>query len=231
MQGRHIPYLVGGFMLVPLVLWLGLWAFAFPGPKLGLDAPVTLAMGVVSLPLAAWFYLATLGMFANSVRGTSEFALPQERPVGRLIQLLPATALVLGAGSFVVLAMLGSPLLEAAVPFAIGLAIAWAIRFGERARGDDARVALGGARSRSGALAALRSVAGLGIRLVYAVPVVGWMAREAAEGGAEDKFYFLLTLVLGAILAVAFFGYPVLIALALSATVLAFVFILMATLG
>ena len=46
---KYVPYGVGAFMLTPLLLWAGLWVFAFEGPKTGFEDPVTVAMIGVSL--------------------------------------------------------------------------------------------------------------------------------------------------------------------------------------
>ena len=58
---RFIPYAVGGFMLLPFVLWAGLFAL-FPGTKPGFfDSPTAFALVAVSIPLVLFHYIAGLG--------------------------------------------------------------------------------------------------------------------------------------------------------------------------
>ena len=73
---RHLPYWIGGFMLLPFMLWAGMF-LAFPGDKPGItDSPLTAALVAVSLPLALFHYIAGLGFVANSMSGQAGEVLP-----------------------------------------------------------------------------------------------------------------------------------------------------------
>ena len=73
---RHLPYWIGGFMLLPFMLWAGMF-LAFPGDKPGItDSPLTAALVAVSLPLALFHYIAGLGFVANSMSGQADEVLP-----------------------------------------------------------------------------------------------------------------------------------------------------------
>ncbi|GAB5471265.1 MAG: hypothetical protein Kilf2KO_42950 [Rhodospirillales bacterium] len=230
MRARHIPFLVGGFMILPLVMWLGLWIFALPGPKHGVDLPLTLAMGLVSLPLVAWFYMATLGMLSNSIAGRSEFHEARSWNAHRFIAALPIGTLVLGLATLPAMIAVGKAWYLVPVPFLISITIAWAIRAGERGRTQDLRVANRKARSAPPRLALARP-ASLLLRLLYSLPLIGPLLREGIAGSNSDRGFFALTLLLAAITAVFLFGYPALIATALTATLVAFGFILVVANG
>ncbi|MEQ8653387.1 MAG: hypothetical protein RIC87_13065 [Kiloniellales bacterium] len=232
MSARNLPYLVGAFMLIPLVLWMGLWAFVLPGPNHGTELPLAVALGVVSLPLVAWFYLASLSMLANSIENANAYGEARHPLVRKLVASLPAAALLLGALSLPVLALAGEPLYLTPVPLLVAAAIAWAIPKGEAARLLDQRSANG---ERVEMLPVITASAKQGFavagRLLFRLPVLGPWLREGLAGSNRDKGYFALTLLLGAVLAVMIFGYPALIASALTATLLAFVFITFTILG
>ncbi len=49
------------------------------------------------------------------------------------------------------------------------------------------------------------------LKVVYAIPVIGWMLREAIEGPVTAKILFLVNLVMVWILAIIMFGYPAII--------------------
>lgn len=57
-----------------------------------------------------------------------------------------------------------------------------------------------------------------GLRLLYAVPLLGWMLRDAAEGGEAALLWFIFNCVALLGLAIVIFGYPALIIAALAAT-------------
>ena len=59
---------------------------------------------------------------------------------------------------------------------------------------------------------------GIVARLAFRVPVIGWLARDAAYGASDAKYFFAGNIVALLVLAVYFFGYPALIIFALSAT-------------
>ncbi|MEM6665001.1 MAG: hypothetical protein AAF638_01220 [Pseudomonadota bacterium] len=229
MRARHIPYLVGGFMLTPLVLWLGLWAFVFQGPKVGLDVPLSLSMGIVSLPLVAWFFMCTLGMLSQSIDGGDEFALPRTANVRRLLEALPGIAVFLGVVSLPLLLTVGVAWYLTPAPLVMGLLIAITIRAGEMARATD--------RTGQGPLVpavpvealgvAVKFAGGLLMKAIFAIPLIGWMLREAVYGTDKDRGWFILNVLMTVVLAVAFFGYPALIIAALAATATAFVMVVL----
>lgn len=218
MLARHVPYAVGVFMLIPLALWLFLWLVAFPGPKQGLGGPLSVALGLVSLPLVSWFYISTLGMLSNSIERRNPFERPRHYGLGYLIASLPWIALAVGAGAapyLVVAYDLSWPL--AALPFGLSVVIAVAIVAGERTRPRDHETTARAASLDPSRRRALRQIGRLALAVVYAVPVVGRLLREAVEGGDHGWAYFALNLVLASIVAVILFGYPALITIALVA--------------
>ena len=48
-------------------------------------------------------------------------------------------------------------------------------------------------------------------KLIYAIPVIGWMLESAVKGHVSEKVFFLVNLVMIWAFAVAFFGLPALI--------------------
>lgn len=46
------------------------------------------------------------------------------------------------------------------------------------------------------------------LRLAYAVPVLGWFLRDAVEGPASSRGWFIANLAMVWFLAVYFLGYP-----------------------
>ena len=46
------------------------------------------------------------------------------------------------------------------------------------------------------------------LRILYAIPVLGWLLRDAAEGGDKALIFFLLNLAMMWLLSALFFGYP-----------------------
>ncbi len=232
MSARNLPYLVGAFMLVPLVLWIGLWAFVLPGPKYGTELPLAVALGLVSLPLVTWFYLASLGMVANSIEDANAYEEARHPLVRRMVAVLPGAALSIGLVSLPALLWVGEAWYLTPVPLLVATAIAWAIRKGEAARLLDQRSAKGERVQMLPLLAAIaKGGAQFAGKLLFLLPVIGPWLREGLCGSNRDKGYFALTLLLGAILAVMIFGYPALIVTALTATLLAFVFITFTVLG
>ena len=228
MRGRHVPYLVGGFMLLPFGIWLVAWAVFFPGPKHGFDGPMAVAMLVVSLPLVAWFFLANLGHMANSIAGADAFERPTTGWVRWVVARLPAAALLIGLATIPALIAVGKPSYLIPLPGAVALLVAWAIIRGEAARKADAE------RSRSGQDEDAQTMSGLvadfgrrALRVAYHVPVVGWMVREAVEGSDRDRLFFALNLALAVALAIAFFGLQAVFFLALALVPVAFVLILL----
>nr|WP_316655951.1 hypothetical protein [uncultured Gellertiella sp.] len=69
------------------------------------------------------------------------------------------------------------------------------------------------------------------LKLVYHVPVVGWVLKEAAGGSDTAKVLFVLNLVLLWLLAIFVFGYPAIILPALAAVPAMFAILILITKG
>ncbi|MDO6962799.1 hypothetical protein [Rhizobium alvei] len=67
--------------------------------------------------------------------------------------------------------------------------------------------------------------------VVYRIPVLGWMIKEAALGSANTKVLFLINMVLVWLLAIATFGYPAIIIPALIAVPSMFTVLILITAG
>ena len=220
---RHLPYIVGGFMLLPLVIWLGLDLTILPRSTTSLDLPLVAVMTATCLPVLAWFFLVNLGFIANSMSGADEFARPQARPVRLIIAALPWISLLGSLASVPYLAAEGYPAPLLALPPIVGAVIFCAIHFGERARaGDrnrlrDADAARASRAARSpGRGSALREAGAMLLGAVYAVPVIGWLIRDAVQGRDSAKLFLALNVFLVLAAAIALVGYPVLIVAALT---------------
>lgn len=204
-------------MLLPLVYWLVLWAFFLPGPKHGLDLPLTAALLATSLPLVLWFFLANLGFLANSIGGEDEYDQPSLPLVRRIIAILPWAALAIGLISLPLLALSGVPALLVPLPLLSGLAIHYAISRGEAARESEClrRRQAGGvspAPTVSPVAQGLRRLIGL----VYAAPFIGWLIEDAVKGRESAKLFFALNCAVLWLAAIAVFGYPAIIIPALA---------------
>jgi len=68
-------------------------------------------------------------------------------------------------------------------------------------------------------------------RMIYHVPVFGWMLKEAISGPTTAKVLFILNLLLVWLLAIVTFGYPAIILPALTAVPTMFVILIMITKG
>ncbi|MFA7416466.1 MAG: hypothetical protein WC048_18510 [Rhizobium sp.] len=68
-------------------------------------------------------------------------------------------------------------------------------------------------------------------RMIYHVPVFGWMLKEAVSGPTTAKVLFILNLLLVWLLAIVTFGYPAIILPALTAVPTMFVILIMITKG
>lgn len=62
--------------------------------------------------------------------------------------------------------------------------------------------------------------------IFFSIPVVGWAAREAVQGGPHAKTLFLVNCLLLWILAIMKFGYPAIIVPAITLVPVLFAFIL-----
>ena len=225
---RHLPYVVGGFMLLPLVIWTVLRLTLFSGPSHGLDVPLAVALLATSMPLVAWFFLANLGFLANSIGGADAFDRPRARWVRTIVAALPWAALSAGLLGLPFLVLQGEASALMALPLLSGLVIFLAIRRGEQARAGERggrwRTATETA-SKSSAPAdrtALQRVAAFGLELVYKVPVIGWLIADAVKGRESAKLFFAFNCAVAWLAAIALFGYPAIILPALALVPLIF---------
>jgi uncharacterized membrane protein (DUF106 family) len=68
-------------------------------------------------------------------------------------------------------------------------------------------------------------------RMVFAIPVFGWMLKEAARGNGNTKALFVVNMVLAWLLAILTFGYPAIIVPALVAVPVVFLLLILITAG
>lgn len=68
-------------------------------------------------------------------------------------------------------------------------------------------------------------------RIVFSIPVLGWMLKDVIHGDRDNIWYFLFTLMTVWILAMFTFGYPAFIIPVLAAVPVAFFMILLISLG
>ncbi|MCJ7996561.1 hypothetical protein J5N58_19235 [Rhizobium cremeum] len=68
-------------------------------------------------------------------------------------------------------------------------------------------------------------------KMIYHVPVFGWMLKEAIYGPTTAKVLFIVNLLLLWLLAILAFGYPAIIIPALAAVPAMFVILIMITNG
>ncbi len=68
-------------------------------------------------------------------------------------------------------------------------------------------------------------------RLFYAIPVIGWVARDVAEGDAENLYYAIALFAMLWALSVIFFGIPGLYIPALILVPVVWVILLLITTG
>lgn len=69
------------------------------------------------------------------------------------------------------------------------------------------------------------------VQVLYRIPVLGWMLREAVLGPVTAKVFFIVNLLLLWLLCVIWFGYPAIILPALAAVPAMFVLLLLITKG
>ncbi|XBQ17538.1 MAG: hypothetical protein ABL308_06555 [Oceanicaulis sp.] len=200
---RFIPYAVGGFMLLPFVLWAGLYA-AFPGPKPGFfDSPTAFGLVAVSIPLVVFHYIAGLAYVANSMAGHAGEALPVWRPARAVQRAMAPLTVVLSIAAFVLVSQAGEGLAAASAVAGAGLVMALIMAGARRERSIDALLV------HPAGLA--RRSAGLIGRLVMATPVLGWMLDEVRRDPHRGGPLFALNLLLLTVLMVALFGFAVLV--------------------
>jgi hypothetical protein len=68
-------------------------------------------------------------------------------------------------------------------------------------------------------------------KMMYQVPVLGWMLKEAVKGSTTAKVLFIVNLMLLWLLAIVAFGYPAIILPALCAVPAMFVVLILITKG
>jgi hypothetical protein len=68
-------------------------------------------------------------------------------------------------------------------------------------------------------------------RVVFSIPVLGWMLRDVARGGEQELLWFAATLAFSLACATMIFGLPGLVAGMLIMTVLALTAIVLITFG
>lgn len=221
---RHLPYAIGLFMLLPFAVWLGLDLTILPGSTRNLDLPLVAALTAVCLPLLAWFFLVNLGFLANSMSGACEFERPQNPAVRLTIAALPWISLLGSLASVPLLAAEGLAPALLALPPIVGGLIFFAIRWGEKARTQDRhRLRAKAAAPQAPRGAGLAALGGAILRTLYAVPLLGWLLKDAVNGRASAKAFFALNCALLLAAAVAVFGYPVLIVACLALVPVVFV--------
>lgn len=68
-------------------------------------------------------------------------------------------------------------------------------------------------------------------QVIYRVPILGWMLKEAISGPTTAKVLFITNILMIWLLAILYFGYPAIILPALAAVPLMFVALIIITLG
>ena len=200
---RFIPYAVGGFMLLPFVLWAGLFTL-FPGPKPGFfDSPTAFALVAVSIPLVLFHYIAGLAFVANSMAGQAGEALPAWRPARALQRAMAPLTAGLSVAGFGFVLHAGEGLAAASAVFAAGIAMALIMAGARRARSVDA-VLVHPARL-------ARRSAGLAGQAILMTPVLGQMLREVGRDPHRAGPLFALNVVLALAVLVKLFGFVVLV--------------------
>ena len=217
-----LPYAIAAFMMTPFVLWMALWLFAFPGEKAGFEAHLTVAMLAISAPMAIGFLVSNLSFISNSMLKRDEFGLPAWQPARRLLLCTPAMTVLLGVIALGALAWMDGTAWSWIVVPLVTVACTWAChRTIKRARdGHPAdRAGLSPSPLRQTGRAAVR-VAG---RAIYWIPVLGWMARDAAQGRPSAIGFLVLNLALAVGIATALFGVQALFVTALILVPMAFI--------
>jgi hypothetical protein len=68
-------------------------------------------------------------------------------------------------------------------------------------------------------------------RIVYAVPLFGWMLKDVVHGDADNIYWFIASMIMMWILAIIAFGYPAIIIPALALVPTIFLVLLVITRG
>lgn len=74
-------------------------------------------------------------------------------------------------------------------------------------------------------------MAATAVRLVYHVPIVGWMLKDAVHGSPDARVFFAINLVAFFIVMTVLYGYAFVISAALTATAVAMVTLIILTAG
>lgn len=131
MPMHWVPWLAGGFLLTPFMVWFVLAGFVFPGAWNGFNAIVgTSALGA-SLPLAVWFFLRGIGGFANAMAGADPDGELTHWLPRMLLRLLPLSAVLLGLAGAAWVLSTSQPTWTTLAPLSVGLIVAVGIRGGE----------------------------------------------------------------------------------------------------
>lgn len=69
----------------------------------------------------------------------------------------------------------------------------------------------------------------LAARTFFRIPVIGWLVSDAVHGRPDAKYYFIANVFVGFAALVYVFGYPFLIAYALTATFAMLIFLVVLT--
>ncbi|WP_430431150.1 hypothetical protein [Oceanicaulis sp.] len=211
---RYLPYWVGGFMLLPFVLWAGLF-MAFPGDKPGItDAPLTASLVAVSVPLVLFHYIAGLGFVANSMSGQAGEVLPVWGPARWVQRAMAPLTLIVSVLAVAFLKQSGEGWITALAVGLGGLVMAGVMVAARRPTRSAVLHVRPGEWLDS-------AVMGLGRALLH-VPVLGGLLREAGRDPHRGVPLLLLNLALLLGVLVALFGFTVLVIPALLA--LPFVF-------
>ena len=193
-----LPYAIGGFMLLPFVLWAGLYML-FPGPKPGItDAPLTAALVAVSVPMVLFHYIAALAYVANSMAGSAGQDIPLWAPARWAQRAMAPLGVVVSVAAFVWLQGQGETLALASAIAGAGLFMSAVMAVARRPRRSAILMAASGR--------VMRRTAALIVRVVMALPIVGHVLREAARDPHRAAPFILVNTLLAIGALVAVFG-------------------------
>lgn len=77
----------------------------------------------------------------------------------------------------------------------------------------------------------LRKPLSLPERMIYAVPVIGWMLKDVVHGAKDNIYYFLFSILALWGMAIFYFGYPALILPLLAVLPVVFTLLILITRG
>ncbi|WP_436637942.1 hypothetical protein [Microbaculum sp. FT89] len=67
------------------------------------------------------------------------------------------------------------------------------------------------------------------LRMIYAIPLLGWMLRDAVQGTDESRVWFMLNMIMLWIFAGVVFGYPGIIIPAIAAAFMVLITLVLMT--